>query len=471
MIDKILNNVINSIIKELPSEEITTDKNGNRVYMSALNLTIYILKKQSHKIVASNGRLWIYFEGVYLPINSKDKTHNFVMLCINKINTEEFTSSTLVQKVVAELFMQYHELKPYLSQDITYINMKDKVLSIHKDGTITQKTHDEKYNFTYKLDYNYTPDATCDVFNQFLKTSLEDQELINVIGEFLGYILNTNAKKHEKSLFLYGDGSNGKSTLINIIKAMFGVSNISVVELTEMGDMLKCALMDSKLINISSDSKKNGLDTSAFKKIVTGEPVLGKYLFKDIYTIEKLPKLIIATNKLPYNSGDNSHGLYRRLLLVPFTKVITEEQKDYELESKVISNELPAILNFAIEGMLRLNQQAKFSEAKAMIEALNTYKESANHVKSFIEEEHYEAVDSSLKDGTSLMKLYEDFKNWCNKLGFNPYSATYLSSELSHMGFEAYKNSSKHFRIVKKKIKETTGFENDTQENKNPYQT
>ncbi len=468
---KELNKVMNDIINELPEEEPKYDKNNNRIYMKPLSLAIYILQKQSCRIVASNGRLWIYTKGVYLEINSKAKTLNFVMRCINKINNTEFTAAKIVDNVVVELFMQYYELTPYEDDDITYINMKDNVLAIHKDGTIETVPHDAKYNFTYKLAYNYDPNATCKVFNKFLNTSLGDNDLIKVIAEYLGYILNTNAKKHEKAMFLYGDGSNGKSTLINIIKAMFGVENISVVELTEMGDMQKCALMDSKLINISSDSKKNGLDTSAFKKIVTGEPVLGKYLFKDIYTIEKLPKLIIATNKLPYNSGDNSFGLYRRLLLVPFTRIITEDEKDYELESKVIINELPAILNFAIQGMLRLNEQGKFTEAKAMTEALNTYKESANHVKTFIEEEQYESVEASSKQGTSLMKLYDDFKNWCNKLGFNPYSATYLSSELTHLGFEGYKNSSKHFRIVKNKIRNTTGFSEDTQtENENhPY--
>jgi putative DNA primase/helicase len=468
---KELNMVINQIIDELPSEEPKYNDDNKRIYLNSLSLAIYILQKQPHKIIASNGRLWIYIKGVYLAINSREKTLNFVMRCINKINNEEFTASKIVDNVVKELFMQYYELVPYEDENITYINMKDNVLAVHKDGKIETLPHSKKYNFTYKLSYNYDENASSEVFNKFLKTSLGDEDLIKVIAEYLGYILNTNAKKYEKSLFFYGDGSNGKSTLINIIKAMFGVENISVVELTEMGDMLKCALMDSKLINISSDSKKNGLDTSAFKKIVTGEPVLGKYLFKDIYTIEKLPKLIIATNKLPYNSGDNSFGLYRRLLLVPFTKIITEDEKDYDLESKVITNELPAILNFAIQGMLRLNKQEKFTEAKAMKEALNIYKESSNHVKTFIDEEQYEVVESSSKQGTSLIKLYEDFKNWCSKLGYNPYNATYLSSELTHLGFEAYKNSSKHFRIVKKKIKNTTGFSEDLQtENKNyPY--
>jgi phage/plasmid-associated DNA primase len=150
------------------------------------------------------------------------------------------------------------------------------------------------------------------------------------------------------------------------------------------------------------------------------------------------------------------------LLLVPFKNIIKDEDKDYELESKVIANELPAILNFAIKGMQRLNQQGKFTEAIAMKEAMNSYKESSNHVATFIEEEQYEAVDEALKTGTSLIELFTAFKSWCNTHGHNPYSSSYLSHELENMGFIAYKNSSKHFRIIKNKLKNETGFEPNT---------
>ena len=78
------------------------------------------------------------------------------------------------------------------------------------------------------------------------------------------------------------------------------------------------------------------------------------------------------------------------------------------------------------------------------------------------EEEQYEAVDEALKTGTSLIELFGAFKNWCNTHGHNPYSSSYLSHELEHMGFIAYKNSSKHFRIVKNKLKNETGFESNT---------
>lgn len=456
---ELLNHVFVEIIDKVNKLEAKKDKKGEVIQRTPLEYCIEILKQTPHKIIASAGRIWIYYNGRYIPINSMAKAENYIKRLIMKFNAVRAVPSNLISAVLNELFTEFHELYIPKNSNVTYINMKSNVLAIHKDGKIEVLPHDEKYNFTYQLPYDYDENATSPVFDKFLKTSLVDEDLKDVLGEFLGYVLDNNSKKYEKAFFAYGDGSNGKSTLINITKALFGVENISVVEITDMGDMLKCALMDGKLLNISSDARRNGLETSAFKKIVSGEPVLGKYLFKDIYTIENLPKLFVATNKLPFHNGDNSFGFYRRLLLVPFKNIIKDEDKDYDLESKVIANELPAILNFAIKGMQRLNKQGKFTEAVAMKEAMNTYKESSNHVATFIEEEQYEAVDEALKTGTSLIELFGAFKNWCNTHGHNPYSSSYLSYELEHMGFISYKNSSKHFRIVKNKLKNETGFE------------
>ena len=454
-----LNNIFGKIIDKLNKLEPKKDKDGNIIQRTALEYCNEILKQTPYKIIASAGRIWIYYNGRYIPINSMAKAENFIKKCLMKFNSVRAVSIKLIGAVLSELFTEFHELYPYEDKNISHVNLKSNVLAIHRDGKIELLPHDKKYNFTYQLPYDYDENATSPVFDKFLKTSLVDEDLIDVLGEFLGYVLDNNSKKYEKAFFAYGDGSNGKSTLINITKALFGVENISVVEITDMGDMLKCALMDGKLLNISSDAKRNGLETSAFKKIVSGEPVLGKYLFKDIYTIENLPKLFVATNKLPFHNGDNSFGFYRRLLLVPFKNIIKDEDKDYDLESKVIANELPAILNFAIKGMQRLNEQGKFTEALAMKEAMNSYKESSNHVATFIEEEQYEVVNELSKKGTSLIELFADFKTWCNAHGHNPYSSSYLSHELEHMGFIAYKNSSKYFRIVKNKLKNETGFE------------
>jgi len=453
-LNKAFDMIVNAMEKVLPK----TNDDGEIVSRRALEYTAEIITNSPVPIIAHAGRIWLYIDGVYLAIESVAKTNNLIKRCVMMIDKSKFVNAILIKQILENMFLEYYDLSPYESPNVTYINMKSNVLALYKNGETDLLPHDEKYNFTYKLPYDYDAKAESPVFDKFLATSLVDPKLIDVLGEYLGYILNQNSRNHEKVFFAYGDGSNGKSTLINIIKYMFGLENISVIELTEMGDETNRALMDGKLLNISSDAKKNGMETSIFKKIASGEPVIGKYLFKDKYTIERLPKLFIATNKLPFNNGDNSFGFYRRLLLVPFTVTIQEEDKDYDLEAKVIEKELPALLNFAIEGMQRLIHQGCFTEADAMKEALNSYKESSNHVAAFLEEECYKVVPSESKTGTKLVDLYKDFHNWCRERGNNPYTASYLSSELTRLGYEGYKNSSKHFRIVKRKLEHETGY-------------
>lgn len=468
---KLINYGIDLIVKAMEKVLPKTNKDGEPVSRKAIEYAAEIIINSPIRIVAHAGRIWMYIDGAYLAIDSVAKTDNLIKMSIMKMDDVKFVDAKMVSSVQAQLALEYYDLSPYEDSNVTYINLKSNVLALHKDGTIELLPHDPKYNFTYKLPYDYDAKALSPVFDKFLATSLVDPELIDVLGEYLGYILNTNAKNHEKAFFAYGDGSNGKSTLINIIKYMFGHENISVIELTEMGDEGNCAMMDGKLLNISSDAKKNGLETSSFKKIVSGEPIIGKYLYKNKYTIEKLPKLFVAMNKLPFHNGDNSFGFYRRLLLIPFTVTIQEEDKDYDLETKVVSNELPAILNFAIEGMRRLTLNGKFTESDSMKDALNSYRDSANHVGIFIEEEQYEVVPEGVTQGTKLVDLYKDFNNWCRDRGHNSYNANYLSSELTHLGYIGYKNSCKHFRLIKRKLENETGFyraNNDIE--KSPYE-
>lgn len=454
-------------IKTFPQMEKIIDDKGKEKVPSSFEVAIFIIENCDSRLISTGGKFYIYDKGTYHEIGSTTKTKYVLKQLILKVLDEEHIKASFIDGVIRELNTYYHELTPLNDANKTFINMKSNVLVISNDGKVESQEHNKKFNFQYQLAYDYDPEAEAPIFENFLKTSIEDESLINIIFEYLAYVLIKDTKNFEKALFLYGSGSNGKSTLLNIIKELFGKSNISYVEITQMGDKQECALMDGKLLNISSDAKKNGLDTSAFKKIVSGEPILGKYLFKDIYTIENLPKLIVAMNKLPFHNGDNTHGFYRRLLLIPFNKTIREEDKDYNLERKVIEGELSGVFNLIIKGLLRLNTQKGFSKSNVMNEMTNQYIKSTNHVPTFIEEEGYEVVPDATKTGTSLKDLYSNFKAWCNEYGYNPHSANYLATELDQLGYKAYKNSIKHYRLIKTKMTKETSF--TTLKSVNPY--
>ena len=84
--------------------------------------------------------------------------------------------------------------------------------------------------------------------------------------------------------------------------------------------------------------------------------------------IKPTARLVLATNNRP-PLGDRSQGLWRRLLLVPFRVSIPESQQDRQLARK-LRGELPGILNWALDGLIRLRQQGRFTESQVGLEAL-----------------------------------------------------------------------------------------------------
>ncbi len=68
----------------------------------------------------------------------------------------------------------------------------------------------------------YDADAECPVFLRFLSEIMGgDQALVDYLQRVLGYML-TGETSEQRLFFLYGNGANGKSTLLNVCKGLLG---------------------------------------------------------------------------------------------------------------------------------------------------------------------------------------------------------------------------------------------------------
>ena len=71
---------------------------------------------------------------------------------------------------------------------------------------------------------------------------------------------------------LYGEGQNGKSTFINLIKKFLGEKNVSNVPIQKLErDKFAVASLHGKLANLHSDLPKTALrEASVFKQLTGG---------------------------------------------------------------------------------------------------------------------------------------------------------------------------------------------------------
>ena len=259
---------------------------------------------------------------------------------------------------------------------------------------------------TKKIDNAYNEEATCPQFIRFIEESMcGDQELVAVIHEMLGYIL-IDSTKAQKFFLIYGLGSNGKSVLGDVIIEMLGKDNTSSVSLKQMNENFIIANIMDKKANVSAENEAN-FETEKLKAITSGDTITMDRKYKEAIEYKPTAKMIFISNILP-NTMDNSHGFYRRLMIIPFNNIISEADKDVDLLSK-LQKEKEGILMWSIEGLHRLiENNYVFSNSKMIENITKKYIEGQDTVLMFFKE------NIRYVEGGRLMRkeIIEKYKIW-----------------------------------------------------------
>ena len=228
------------------------------------------------------------------------------------------------------------------------INFRNGTLDL-KSGVLCK--HNWMDYFRYVLPYDYNRNATCSLFTRYLNEVMPEKEAQDVLSEYIGWLFVPGLKL-EKILFLYGSGCNGKSVFIDIVEALLGKENISHESLSDLCGEYGAnsrANLAGKILNTCSDVAPNAFSGDLFKRIASQEPISAKILYKDVTTLTDYAKMMFCLNELP-KTNDISTGFYRRLLIAPFNVQISPNRINPNLPKENISNELPGIMNWFLEG-------------------------------------------------------------------------------------------------------------------------
>ena len=110
-----------------------------------------------------------------------------------------------------------------------------------------------------QIPFDYDPNAKCDLLDKTLdKVCCYDPQIRTLLEEMIGYSLYR--KNSMQSCFiLTGEGSNGKSTILNLIKRLLGKANYTSLDLRELEDTFKPAELYQKLANIGDYNYNNSI--------------------------------------------------------------------------------------------------------------------------------------------------------------------------------------------------------------------
>jgi len=333
-----------------------------------------------------------------------------------------------------KLFKQFessaHLPEPKIPNDTVLINLLNGTFEITPDKQDIRPFKAIDF-LTYQLPFAYNSEASAPIFERYLNEVLPDDESQKVLAEFMGYIFTRNLKL-EKVLFLYGAGRNGKSVMFDIIRSMLGENNISFYGLASLTDDTGYyrAKLVNKLINWASDVGDR-LQSNTFKQLASGEPIECRLPYKEPFQLQNVCKFAFNTNTLPADV-EHTTAFFERFLIIPFDTYIKPEKRDPELAKKIISNELPGVFNWVLDGLNRLLKQGKFSHCKASDDALSEFRKEADSVALFVDHMNYkpEPNEEPIKE----MPVYANYREYCHTEGMKPLARKNFRKRLQNLG-------------------------------------
>jgi phage/plasmid-associated DNA primase len=155
---------------------------------------------------------------------------------------------------------------------------------------------------------------------------------------------------------------------------------------------------------------------------------MARYIYKDHFEFLPVFKVWIAANHKPTIRGTDE-AIWRRLRFIPFETFIKPEDRDPDLERK-LRDELPGILNWAIEGCLEWRKN-RLPVPQAIRNATEAYRSEMDVVGSWISEH------CVVQPGLELCfdEGYKHFAPWCEE-NFNfAFSKKKVGMLLTERGF------------------------------------
>ena len=275
--------------------------------------------------------------------------------------------------------------------------------------------HGTKFFATHMLPIEFDPAAVPDCPNW--KKRLQEWNpaplVVRELQKFFGYCL-TREVRYERMLLLYGPGGDGKSTVMNILRALVGKQNCSHIPMGKLNDQFYLSRLVDKLVNMSTEVEAQAMQSMEIKAIVSGDPVCAAFKNQTPFDFEPFCKLVYSTNRLP-KMLDNSDGFFRKIMIIEFKGQFVKKGRANIFLCDELLQELPGIFAWALAGLVMLREEG-FSQVAEMQESLTEYKRMNNNVLYYIEKHVQE--DPAGRAGKTA--VYEDYGKRCRAWNLMP---------------------------------------------------
>lgn len=272
---------------------------------------------------------------------------------------------------------------------------------------------------SFQADYPYNPDASYRAWEQFIDDVTAGDPKKSELLQFIpAYVLMPHCK-YEKIFCLTGSGGNGKSKYLEIIRKIFGESNVTNIKPHGLLKDFQLISLKDSMLNIAGEIKSslNGVE-EVLKEISSGEPISACYKGEQYVKFTSRAKLLFALNG-QLSSGDTSDALTRRLTIVDFKVSFVDfpdpnnpyqRQKNVDiLDNLLYELQSGGIFNWVYSGYQLLSKVGYFTETYDQEQLVEDFKRASNPVQVFWEEYYPNSYPAEI----TYDQAYSDYCDWC----------------------------------------------------------
>lgn len=370
--------------------------------------------------------LWRYDEerGIWVPDGE-----DFIRKKVRHV-LSEFSKAHLMSEILTSVRAASWEPDVELGGPSNKIVVANGILSLDT-GEFTEGFTDcaEEYHST-AIPIKFDPDAKCNLFEKFLSEVLSNEEDRLAVAELFGYCL---VKDYRYALWvmLTGSGANGKSVLLNVLKSFLGTKNVTGVPIQQIGaNRFSAARLHTKLANICADIPKKAIEDAGIIKMLTGGDMLtAEHKNLAPFEFTNFAKLIFSANQIP-KTNDESDAFHRRARIMDFPVKFGNGGKpaDPKLTGKLTtSEELSGILNLALEGWRRMDEQGGLSGEKSIEEKRVDYYRRSDPIQYFVKRFIHADTAAPL---IPKAELYEMYTKLCHAIDHVPVNDAWFGKRI-----------------------------------------
>ena len=258
----------------------------------------------------------------------------------------------------------------------------------------------------------YDPAARCPRFEQFMQEIFADcPELVAYLQRCLGYAL-TGLTGEQAFWIFWGLGSNGKSTLIELFgQVVLGLSDYAWTMpfptaswSNSMSEYQKAELVGRRFVTASEVTRRGHLNEELVKSLTGDDTLNARHPYGRPFQFVPAAKFFFRVNDKPI-IRDESHGMWRRVKLVPFT-----QRFDVDMTlAATLAAEASGILAWTMRGCLDW-QRDGLAEPAIVRAVTEKYRVESDLLASFLTE-RCEVGPGARVGGRELYKAYRE---WCD---------------------------------------------------------